>query len=181
MIEFKDLKKLIIKSCKSVDNTDLNNAYGFVINVDKLNKILSQATDNKKENIRIAMVNENKEGDPYVINSKVPQYNIDDIEDILEYTQNPSELSDMFNGKSQIARFILIIENEDIHGTPVATLEDLTEKPIYRALIVHKFNKKREKFEYSIYFRSNKVMMQYISDLKESGEAFNDLKDCVIE
>jgi hypothetical protein len=181
MIEFKDLKKIITKSCKSVDATDLNNAYKFIINVDKLNKILTQAVDNKKENIRIAMFNENKEGDPYIISSKVPSYDIDDIEDILEYTQNPSELKEIFNGKSHVARFILIIEDKEVHGTPVVTLEDLTDKPIYRALIIHKFNKKREKFEYCIYFRSNKVMMQYINNLKESGEAFNDLKDCIIE
>ena len=42
--------------------------------------------------------------------------------------------------------------------------------PIYRTLIIRKFNKKRDKFEYSIYFRSNYNMITYIKSLKENGE-----------
>ena len=79
------------------------------------------------------------------------------------------------NGKDTVS---ILQESNEIDNSVISKMiGELSMRPVYRALVIHKFNKKREMFEYSIYFRSNNVMMEYINDMKVSGESFITFSD----
>ena len=47
-----------------------------------------------------------------------------------------------------------------------------SEFPMYRTMVVRRFDNRKDKFVYSIYFRSSYSMITYINSLKEEG-SFN--------
>lgn len=180
MIEFKYLKKLIIKACKTATTEDLNQAYKFTINKEKLQSNLDAAG----ANLKIINCFNDFEGNPN-IESYNPTFK--DIILISEYVQKKNEIENIFNDRTHVTQFLLYIPNigeggDTIdsllksgnidYGTITKIVGELTTVPVYRVFIVRKFNKKREMFEYSIYFRSNNIMMEYINNMKESGEEF---------
>ena len=179
MIEFKYLKKLIIKACKTAITEDLNKAYKFTINKEKLQNNLDAAGANLKV---INCFND------FESNPNIESYNpsFKDIMLISEYIQKKNEIENIFNDRTHVTQFLLYIPNNEgednidkllksdniDYGTITKIVGELTTVPVYRVFIVRKFNKKREMFEYSIYFRSNNIMMEYINNIKESGEEF---------
>jgi catabolite regulation protein CreA len=60
------------------------------------------------------------------------------------------------------------VNNDDPDRSVVFKL--LEDYPIYRTVVVRFFDKKKDKFVYSIYFRSNYNMISYINSLKHEGE-----------
>jgi hypothetical protein len=48
--------------------------------------------------------------------------------------------------------------------------------PMYRTMVVRRFDNRKDKFVYSIYFRSSYSMITYINGLKEEGK-FNSSED----
>ena len=91
MINFSDLKFIIIKNCKTVDNTDIGSRFGFTIDVEKLEKAL-----NEKSDLHVV-------GFSPVIESRVP--NITEIQPISEYVYKKVEINTIFNGSTNIATF----------------------------------------------------------------------------
>jgi hypothetical protein len=186
MVEFKYLKKLIIKACKVESVEDLNNAYKFSINIEKLQDLLNQTNaELKVVNINYWDLTEFLSGTEF--KSRIPE--VSDIQMITEYIQKKNDLEEIFNGKTEIAQFMMYVpdpehngeednielleRNNDIDCTTVSKMTGaLSTKPVYRVLVIHKFNKKREMFEYTIHFRSNNIMMQYINNMKTSGVEF---------
>ena len=183
MIEFKYLKKIIIKSCKTENTDDLNMAYKFSINKEKLQGYLNEVGANLK-------VLNCSVGDFWIDNS-IKSFSPDfkDITLISEYIQKKNEIETIFNDRTHVAQFLMYIPNTENNGgvdeieklLGTTTIDngviskvvgELATVPVYRVLIVRKFNKKREMFEYSIYFRSNNIMMEYINSMKQTGEQF---------
>lgn len=180
MIDFKDLKMTIQKICRSEQANNINERFKFSINTYKLEKVLNQKSD-----LHVMGFCEE-------IESRIPT--VDDYQLLTEYAHKKEEIETIFDGTTQIATFLLYcdkngclsfadedknpIENKEIFeqlNKPELINKDLITEicinyPIYRTLIIRKFNKKRDKFEYSIYFRSNYNMITYIKSLKENGE-----------
>lgn len=52
--------------------------------------------------------------------------------------------------------------------------------PMYRAMVVRRFDNRKDKFVYSIYFRSSYSMITYINSIKEEGK-FNSADEKDIE
>lgn len=184
MIGFKDLKSIIVRNCRTLDDKnssgDINSRFNFVINVDRLEKALS----NKSDLHVVAFTNS--------IVSRVPK--IDELQLISEYVHKREEINTIFDGKTQIATFMfycdmegsMSIENNDTKTSYSSKeLSDMinceepdkdtatviaTEFPMYRAMVVRRFDKRKDKFVYSIYFRSSYSMITYINSLKEHGQ-----------
>lgn len=181
MIDFKELKHLIIKTCKSDHTEDINSRFSFSIESAKLEQSLS--------NTDLHVIGFTKE-----VVSRVPTY--DDLQLIEEYIPKYKKdlLEEVYDGNSQILTLTLYctkdgeLELRDQNNNPIDK-EDLFTKlngsedeldrntilsiienyPIYRTLIIRKFNNRKDRFDYSIYFRSNYNMIDYIKELKETG------------
>jgi hypothetical protein len=195
MIGFKDLKSIIVRNSRTVDDknksSDINAKFNFTINVDRLEKALSSKSD-----LHVVAFSKN-------IVSRVPD--ISELQLISEYVHKKEEINTIFDGKTQIATFMFYC---DMNGTlhigekdntytskeicdAINTDEEpdkeiamiLAESfPMYRAMVVRRFDNRKDKFVYSIYFRSSYSMITYINSLKEEGK-FNsaDNKDTVEE
>ena len=183
MIGFKDLKSIIVRSSRTTDDknksSDINNKFNFVINVDRLEKALSSKSD-----LHVVAFNKN-------IVSRVPD--ISELQLISEYVHKKEEIHTIFDGKTQIATFMFYCDmNGQLHigekdntytakeiSDAVNTDEEpdkeiamiLAESyPMYRTLVVRRFDNRKDKFVYSIYFRSSYNMITYINSLKEEGK-----------
>lgn len=182
MIEFKELKQIIQRICKTNQTTEIYDRFSFSIDTEKLEEMLNEKSD-------LHVMGFAKE-----LNSRIPTYN--DLQLIEEYMpkNKKGELSDVFDGNSQIITLSfyctedgsLKIENDGeivsgealynmINGSSDQLNKDIILSiienfPIYRSLIVKHFNSRKDKFEYIIYFRSNYIMINYIKDLKNSGD-----------
>jgi len=170
MIEFKELKTLIQKATV-VDKTDISNMFSFTVDQEKLEDLLSKKTDLHVLNLG-------------PIKSRRPT--LDDYIPVSEYVYKKEAFDGIFNGETNIANFIIYC---DMDGKAVLELSDeeketgafsrntinfiMSELPIYRTLIIKRFNAREEKFDYLIYFRSNRVMINYIKALREEGEFEN--------
>lgn len=178
MIDFKELK-LVIQKASIVDKTDISSRFHFSIDVEKLEQLL--AANNTDLHVIAGTKN---------IVSKVP--GIEDIQFISEYITKKEQFSYIFNGSTNVASLILYCDmngtfkigteseeiDKDVLFNKLNNEEDIdigivntlvSETPIYRALIIRKFNVKEDKFDYSIFFRSNRNMINYIKELKEEG------------
>ena len=190
MIGFKDLKSIIVRSSRTTDDknksSDINNKFNFVINVDKLEKAL-----NNKCDLHVVAFSK-------FIESRVPD--ISELQLISEYVHKREEINTIFDGKTQIATFMfycdmeggLTIENNETKDSYSSKeLSDMincdnpnrdiatvlaSEFPMYRTMVVRRFDNRKDKFVYSIYFRSSYSMITYINSLKEEG-AFNNSAD----
>ena len=86
---------------------------------------------------------------------------------ICDNNNNPISDADLYN--------ILNNNVEDQQeGKKLPESKDLithiaSELPIHRVLLIKRFNKKREIYQYSIYFRYNYYMLNYINDLKKNS------------
>lgn len=160
MIEFTDLKQLINIACTTEQSENMNDKFKFSINFGKLEKLLNQ----KGTNLHVISGGEVK-------TSYIPD--ISELQGISEYIKSINEANSIFNGNAQIMEFILYndkngsmkIMNKDSNSDICNIMMNL---PVYRTLIIRKFNTKKDKFEYLIYFRSNYNMIMYIKDLKEN-------------
>ena len=185
MIGFKDLKSIIVRSSRTTDDknksSDINNKFNFVINVDKLEKAL-----NNKCDLHVVAFSK-------FIESRVPDIN--ELQLISEYVHKKEEINTIFDGKTQIATFMFycdmdgqlhIGEKENTYTAKeisdaintdnnpdkdIATII-ASEFPMYRAMVVRRFDNRKDKFVYSIYFRSSYSMITYINSLKAEG-SFN--------
>ena len=177
MIQFKDLKYLIQKNCKTEDvNSNSENyfakKFNFYINTSKLEKTLSSRTD-------LHVI-----GFEPVMKSFVPSCK--DIQLISEYLHHKEELEDIMNGSTQIMEFMIYCDQTGNPGESNSTdnfdklnnpdkcsksfvVNIINNYPVYRTLVVRRFNTKLDRFEYSIYFRSNYNMISYIQKLKDNG------------
>ena len=190
MIGFKDLKSIIVRSSRTTDDknksSDINNKFNFVINVDKLEKAL-----NNKCDLHVVAFSK-------FIESRVPD--ISELQLISEYVHKREEINTIFDGKTQIATFMfycdmdgaLTIENNETKSsysskelsdminsdTPDRDIATVlaSEFPMYRTMVVRRFDNRKDKFVYSIYFRSSYSMITYINSLKEEG-TFNNSAD----
>lgn len=171
MIEFKELKTLIQKA-STTNKTDISDMFAFSIDAEKLEEFL-----NKRSDLHIL--------DLGPINSKLP--GVDDYCLVSEYVYKEEAFNGIFDGKSQMATLIIYC---DVQGKAVLELSEeekatgkftfktinyiMSELPVYRTLVIRRFNTREEKFEYLIYFRSNRVMINYIKALRDSGEFENE-------
>jgi hypothetical protein len=182
MIGFKDLKALIVRSCRTVDDrsklSNINDRFNFIINIDKLEKLL-----NSKSDLHVAAF-------APIILSRVPD--IEEIQLVSEYVHKKEEINTIFDGNTRIATFMLYCDMEGkihIDGDDMTALtskqiydainadepiKDLAlliaeEFPVYRTMVVRRFDKRKDKFVYSIYFRSSYSMITYINELKSNG------------
>lgn len=180
MIDFKDLKQTIQKACKSEQSTDINERFKFSINTYKLEKILNQKSDLHVIGFKEEIV------------SHIPT--VEELQLITEYAHKKDEIETIYDGFTQVITFLLYCDkngelgfaNEDGSAIDNKEIFDQLNKPelinkelltgisinypIYRTLIIRRFNKRKDKFEYSIYFRSNYNMITYIKSLKENGQ-----------
>lgn len=178
MIDFKELKLVIKKACFVEKTEDIDSRFGFTIDIEKLEQFLAL------EHADLHVI-----GFGDKLRSKVPTY--EDLQVISEYIYKKEIINNIYNGSSQIATFMLYTNMNDLNGTVECKEEQeeiygklnnpenidiglvnsiITENPIYRALVVRRFNYKEDKFDYAIYFRSNRVMINYIKELKEEGD-----------
>lgn len=183
MIGFKDLKSIIVRSSRTTDDknksSDINNKFNFVINVDRLEKALSSKSD-----LHVVAFTKN-------IVSRVPE--ISELQLISEYVHKREEINTIFDGKTQIATFMFYCDmNNQLHigekentytakeiSDAINTDENPDKEiamilaegfPMYRTMVVRRFDNRKDKFVYSIYFRSSYSMITYINSLKEEGK-----------
>ena len=170
MIDFTDLKQVIKNSCKTRETgEDFNNHFKFYINFEKLERILTQ----KKSDLHVIVPVSRDE-------SWIPS--IDEIQNISEYIKTDTDAKHIFDGKSEIFEFILFSTKNDELSTEELGAEEDTKHikdaitnlvmnfPVYRTLIVRRFDTRKDKFEYVIYFRSNYNMISYIKELNSSED-----------
>jgi hypothetical protein len=177
MIDFKELKVLIQKA-SSVDKTDISSRFKFSVDVEKLEQLLNQKSD-----LHVIAGTQ-------LVESRIPDF--EDVQLVSEYVYKKEHFASIFNGSSQIATFLLYCDMNGSFsvGTDSETFtsgdiyaklntEDIdmdimnvivSDTPIYRVLVVRRFNTKEDKFDYAIFFRSNRNMINYIKDLKEDGK-----------
>ena len=182
MIGFKDLKAIIVRNCRTLDDKngtgDINNRFNFVINVDRLEKALSNKSD-----LHVVAFTKN-------IVSRVPHIN--ELQLISEYVHKKEEINTIFDGNTQIATFMFYCDmNNQLHigeKDNTFTAKEICDAinrdenpdkeiatiiadsyPMYRAMVVRRFDKRKDKFVYSIYFRSSYSMITYINSLKAQG------------
>ena len=179
MIGFKDLKFIIQKNCKAEQSEDGGGAFKFCINVDNLENSLSQKSD-----LHVLAFTK-------TIESHIPDP--EELQFITEYVQSKEEVKTIMNGHVQIANLIvycdmegqLQIGGDDDYQLTTKEISDkvncenpdksiaallTTEFPIYRILIVRKFDAKRDQFTYIEYFRSNYAMVGYIKELRAANK-----------
>ena len=183
MIGFKDLKSIIVRNSRTTDDksksSDINAKFNFVINVDRLEKAL-----NGKSDLHVVAFSKN-------IVSRVPD--ISELQLISEYVHKKEEINTIFDGKTQIATFMFYCDmNDQLHigekdktytskeisdaintdETPDKDIAMILAEsyPMYRAMVVRRFDNRKDKFVYSIYFRSSYSMITYINSLKEEGK-----------
>jgi hypothetical protein len=188
MIGFKDLKSVIVRNSRTTDDknksSDINAKFNFVINVDRLEKAL-----NSKSDLHVVAFGKN-------IVSRVPD--ISELQLISEYVHKKEEINTIFDGKTQIATFMFYCDmNGQLHigqkdkEYTAKEISDLINTdnpdkeiamilaenyPMYRTMVVRRFDNRKDKFVYSIYFRSSYSMITYINSLKEEGK-FNSSED----
>lgn len=189
MLNFREIKSLIVKNCRVVDNTSIDNRFGFTIDASKFEKSLNEKSD--LHLISFAPV----------IESRVP--NITEIQSLSEYIHKKIEIDTVFDGATNIATFMLYCDKEgacklnDAEGNPYTSQQifdilnsdqetdkqiakDIVETfPVYRVLVIKRFNRRTEKFIYSIYFRSNYNMITYIKtlDFSNDNQTINEKKE----
>lgn len=192
MIGFKDLKSIIVRNSRTDDknkSSDINAKFNFTINVDRLEKALSSKSD-----LHVVAFSKN-------IVSRVPD--ISELQLISEYVHKKEEINTIFDGKTQIATFMFYCDmNGQLHigekeksytAKEISDMINTDENPdkeiamilaegypMYRAMVVRRFDNRKDKFVYSIYFRSSYSMITYINSLKEEGK-FNSADEKDIE
>ncbi len=174
MIDFKELK-LLIQKASITSKTNLSDMFSFDIDTEKLEELL-----NKKSDLHLLrFTSEIKSAKPTPADYAL----------ISEYIYKKEAFDGIYDGQSQVASFIIYCDKEgtvNIPGLTPETIKDfynldleqqvkianyiMAELPVYRTLVIRRFNIKEEKFDYLIYFRSNRVMINYIKTLREDGE-----------
>lgn len=177
MIDFKELK-LLIQKASITSKTNLSDMFSFEIDTEKLEDML-----NKKSDLHVLRFT------PEVKSAKptTADYSL-----ISEYIYKKEAFDGIYDGQSQIASFIIYCDKEgtiNVPGLTPETIKDfynldhekqveianyiMSELPVYRTLVIRRFNIREEKFDYLIYFRSNRVMINYIKNLREVGQFEN--------
>ena len=177
MIDFKELKILIQKASITSKST-ISDMFSFEIDTEKLEDML-----NKKSDLHVLRFT------PEVKSAKPTTA---DYALISEYIYKKEAFDGIYDGQSQVASFIIYCDKEgtvNIPGLTPETIKDfynldlekqveianyiMAELPVYRTLVIRRFNIREEKFDYLIYFRSNRVMINYIKNLREVGQFEN--------
>lgn len=181
MISFKELKTVIIKSCKVQSNSDILDRFSFEVDFSKMEAQLQ----NVDPNLHVMSYDE-------VINSYVP--NLYDMQMLTEYLHNPTEIKTALNGKTQIVPFMIfstmgadlkdhsihdnnnkVIPKEEIFSSLNGTSDNIQREtvkeimsklPIYMIVVMRLFDTKQEKFIYKFFFRSNYAMVTYYNSIK---------------
>lgn len=176
MIDFKELK-LLIQKASITSKTNLSDMFSFEIDTEKLEELL-----NKKSDLHLLrFTSEIKSAKPTPADYAL----------ISEYIYKKEAFDGIYDGQTQIASFIIYCDKEGTIEIP--GLENdvrdfynldpeqqikianyiMAELPVYRTLVIRRFNIREEKFDYLIYFRSNRVMINYIKNLREVGQFEN--------
>jgi len=174
MIDFKELK-LLIQKASTTSKANLSDMFSFEIDTEKLEEML-----NKKSDLHILR---------FTPNVKSAKPTTADYALISEYIYKKEAFDGIYDGQSQVASFIIYCDKEgtvNIPGLTPETIKDfynldleqqvkianyiMAELPVYRTLVIRRFNIREEKFDYLIYFRSNRVMINYIKNLREVGQ-----------
>lgn len=176
MIDFKELK-LLIQKASITSKTNLSDMFSFEIDTEKLEELL-----NKKSDLHLLrFTSEIKSAKPTPADYAL----------ISEYIYKKEAFDGIYDGQTQIASFIIYCDKEGTIEIPgldndVRDFYNLdpeqqikianyimAELPVYRTLVIRRFNIREEKFDYLIYFRSNRVMINYIKNLREVGQFEN--------
>lgn len=176
MIDFKELK-LLIQKASITSKTNLSDMFSFEIDTEKLEELL-----NKKSDLHLLrFTSEIKSAKPTPADYAL----------ISEYIYKKEAFDGIYDGQTQIASFIIYCDKEGTIEIPglendVRNFYNLdpeqqikianyimAELPVYRTLVIRRFNIREEKFDYLIYFRSNRVMINYIKNLREVGQFEN--------
>lgn len=182
MLSFKELKILISKSCKVISRSeDITDRFSFEIDFTKLEKKLQTADPN----LHVLSFNDKTL-------SYIPY--LSDVQLVTEYLHTPEELNMVFNGKSEICTFMIfstLTEKETVtiesNGKELTSNEIfdicngeseqinfdvvkgiISQLPLYQVLVVRTFNKKQERFEYKIFFRSNYEMVGLFKSIRNN-------------
>ncbi len=177
MIDFKELK-LLIQKASTTSKANLSDMFSFEIDTEKLEEML-----NKKSDLHVLR---------FTPDVKSAKPTTADYALISEYIYKKEAFDGIYDGQSQVASFIIYCDKEgtvNIPGLTPETIKDfynldpekqveianyiMAELPVYRTLVIRRFNIREEKFDYLIYFRSNRVMINYIKNLREVGQFEN--------
>jgi hypothetical protein len=191
MVLFDALKPLITSACRisNYDSNNIKDRYQFSINMEQLEEIINKADPT----FHILAV-DNKEVSPEkdehsILHSKTMTNS--DITNIMEYIHKPKEVDSFIHDNVNYIEFMIYctdIKNEELKKEVVDNittedgstkpiwcpyrndgLNDLVSKvvsyfPVYKVLVMRKFNFKKDKFIYSILFRSNYEMIEYVNN-----------------
>lgn len=183
-LSFKEIRIAISKSCSVNQTDDVSDRYGFTLDTIKLENIFKQ----KKSSLHVMAFNK-------IIESRVPD--VSDIQLITEYMRQNEEIDKTFNGKVQVAEFMIfckhniqgpieinngdtgeIISDKDLFNF-CNNKEELNKEiiygiiknlPVYKILVTREFDYNSDMFEYKIYIRSNYEMVTYYKALTESKQ-----------
>lgn len=177
MIDFKELKQLIQKA-SITSKSNISDMFSFEIDTEKLEDML-----NKKSDLHVLK---------FTPDVKSAKPTTADYALISEYIYKKEAFDGIYDGQSQVASFIIYCDKNgsvNIPGLTPEIVKDfynldpkkqieianyiIAELPVYRTLVIRRFNIKEEKFDYLIYFRSNRIMINYIKNLREVGQFEN--------
>lgn len=179
---FKDIKGIIIKCCTAVNAGSMEFAekYEFAVDIAKMNNIFRQ----RQLDYHVLACNTTlKSYTPYA----------SDIHNIADYVNNSEELSAIMDGYTQIV-FFTVFSNKNKDGSIEFRIDSDNENPLnpselfsvcnntnklniniaagivkdvpnYRIMVTRRFIPNKDKFAYTIHFRSNKEMSLYYKSI----------------
>ena len=189
LTEFRELRSLIQKACKGIPDAPIEDRFGFTINCSDLEKILTQ---NKTGLHVMSFTNEIVSHVADITDIQLLTEYVFKKDEIMTILDGKTQIAFLmlygtYDGKSVIcdnnnnpisdADLYNILNNnveDQQEGKKLPESKDLithiaSELPIHRVLLIKRFNKKREIYQYSIYFRYNYYMLNYINDLKKNS------------
>lgn len=200
MLEFRDIKLIIKRACRATNpqSTNINDKFAFTVNAERLENGLREKSD-----LHVIALEPTVESFvPDVDDIQLVSEYIHKKEEYNDIFNGSTQIAFMMLYSDQegsmrptkIESMTVSAEEEDPQPIPDDELfkalnEEvdpelvkfiISEYPIYRIMIVRRFNWKKDKFEYSVYFRSNFNMITYIKELK-SAESEEEEDDSVEE
>ena len=204
MVLFNTLKPIISAACKisNFDSKDIEDRYKFELNLKQLEENINKA--DSTFHILAVIPDDGEATDADILHSKSLTY--EDITNIMEYIHKPKEIESFVTDKVNYVEFMIYctdIKNEEykinvlkhiinddgstehlayVYGYEVDPLVTniISHFPIYKVLVMRKFNFKKDKFIYNIVFRSNYEMIEYVNNnfsKKKEEVAIEDSKE----
>lgn len=188
MVLFDTLKPIISAACKisNFNSKDIEDRYKFDLNLKQLEENINKA--DPTFHILAAIPDNEEDTDSNILHSKSLTY--EDITNIMEYIHKPKEIESFVTDKVNYVEFMIYctdIKNEEYKKDVLDYIRDkngntehlaycygyevdplvtniISHFPIYKVLVMRKFNFKKDKFIYNIVFRSNYEMIEYVNN-----------------